>query len=188
VQLRGEDLPAGLGSFRAVTFAASLHWMDRPRVFAAVRDMLDPGSASVHGQHGGAVVHVDSHHQDMSTTGAPPDVIDRLRRQYLGDDRRAGQSIRNSSPGDEDDVFRSVGFVGPERVVVADGRTIVRTIDDLVAATFSMSFMAPHLFGDRLAAFEADLRAQLADASPSGEFEVTLPDNELKIWRLQDPR
>ena len=26
------DLSAGLGSFRAVTFAASFHWMDRPRV------------------------------------------------------------------------------------------------------------------------------------------------------------
>ena len=32
VRLRAEDLPAGLGSFRVVTFAASFHWMDRPRV------------------------------------------------------------------------------------------------------------------------------------------------------------
>ena len=32
---RAEALPA-CGSFRAVTFAASFHWMDRPRVASAV--------------------------------------------------------------------------------------------------------------------------------------------------------
>jgi len=47
VRLRAEDLPAGLGRFRAVTFAASFHWMDRPRVAAAVATMLDDGGAVV---------------------------------------------------------------------------------------------------------------------------------------------
>jgi SAM-dependent methyltransferase len=48
VRHRAEDLPAGLGSFRAVTFAASFHWMDRPRVAMAVAAMLEPGGAVVH--------------------------------------------------------------------------------------------------------------------------------------------
>ncbi len=48
---RAEALPAGLGSFRVMTFAASFHWMDRPRVASAVATMLDPG---------GAVVQVDA--------------------------------------------------------------------------------------------------------------------------------
>jgi ubiquinone/menaquinone biosynthesis C-methylase UbiE len=51
VRQRAEALPAGLGCFRVVTFAASFHWMDRPRVAAAVATMLDPG---------GAVVQVDA--------------------------------------------------------------------------------------------------------------------------------
>ena len=38
---------AGLGSFRIVTFAASFHWMDRPRVASAVATMLDPGEDRV---------------------------------------------------------------------------------------------------------------------------------------------
>ncbi len=38
--LRGEDLPADLPRPRLVTFAQSFHWMDRPRVAAAVRRML----------------------------------------------------------------------------------------------------------------------------------------------------
>lgn len=51
VRQRAEALPAGLGSFRAVTFAASFHWMDRPRVASAVATILD---------RDGAVVQVDA--------------------------------------------------------------------------------------------------------------------------------
>src|SRR5437588_311026 len=47
VRMRAEDLPGGLGQFRAVTFAASFHWMNRPVVARAVRSMLTPGGAVV---------------------------------------------------------------------------------------------------------------------------------------------
>jgi hypothetical protein len=80
------------------------------------------------------------------------------------------------------------GFVGPDVVVVPDGRAIVRSPDDLVAETFSMSSTAPHLFGERLSEFERDLRRILAEASPDGAFSVRLPANELKIWRPTGPR
>src|SRR5260221_1616375 len=180
VHRRAEDLPVALGAFRVVTFAASFHWMDRPLVAGIVREMLEPN---------GVVVHVDNHHQDSLTLDddlpAPPIArIDDLRRAYLGEGRRAGQGIRNSSPGDEAAVFRAAGFAGPEVVVVPDGRTIVRSSNDLVAETFSMSSTAPHLLGDRLSEFEADVRRVLAEASPDGTFSLRLPDNELKIWRV----
>jgi hypothetical protein len=42
-QLRAEDLPADLGTFRVVTFAQSFHRMDRLLVARRVRDMLSPG-------------------------------------------------------------------------------------------------------------------------------------------------
>jgi len=183
VQGRAEELPADLGTFGVVTFAASFHWMDRPLVAGIIRRMLEPD---------GAVVHVDNRHQDGLAPGdalaAPP--VERIaepRRAYLGEDRRAGQGIRNSSPDDEAAVFRAAGFAGPELVVVPDGRTIVRSADDLVAETFSLSSTAPHLFGDRLSEFEADLRRVLAEASPDGTFAVRPPDNELKIWRVAAP-
>jgi hypothetical protein len=68
--------------------------------------------------------------------------------------------------------------------MVPDGRTIVRSADDMVAETFSKSSTAPNLFGDRLSDFEADMRRLLAEASPDGTFALRLPDNELKVWRL----
>jgi SAM-dependent methyltransferase len=177
--MRAEDLPADLGRFGVVTFAASFHWMDRPKVARTVRGMLEPG---------GVVVHVDNRHQDrLEPSSLPPvprEQIDDLRRRYLGPQRRAGASIRDTSPGDEAAVFRDAGFDGPEVVVVPDGRDLERTVDDVVAEVFSMSSTAPHLFGDRREDFEDDLRRLLADAAGAdGRFGVRLPDNELKIWR-----
>ena len=187
VRQRAEALPAGLGRFRVVTFAASFHWMDRPRVAAAVATMLDPG---------GAAVQVDAPAYRPEELAAdfrrgtlpfppPPDAeLDQLRRRYLGDDRRAGQGIRNTSPSGEDEVFRGAGFCPAQTRTVPDQRAVQQTADDIVARVFSVSSTAPHLFGDRRDDFEADLREILAEASPSGRFSVRLPDNILRIWRL----
>lgn len=187
VRRRAETLPAGLGHFRIVTFAASFHWMDRPRVAATVATMLDPG---------GAVVQVDAPGYRPDELSAetergplpfplpPDDALDRLRRRWLGNDRRAGQSIRNTSPAGEDEVFQHAGFRPAEIVTVPDQRVIQRTSDDIVASVFSTSSSAPHLFGDRRQDYEQAIREILAQASPSGRFSVRLPDNVLRIWRL----
>jgi SAM-dependent methyltransferase len=183
VHMRAEALPADLGVFRVVTFAASFHWMDRPIVARIVREMLDPA---------GVVVHVDNRHQDSLAPSSLPAVpraeIDDLRRRYLGPDRRAGASIRNTSPDDEAAIFRDAGFEGPQLVVVPDGRDLARTIDDVVAEVFSMSSTTPHLFGDQEHQFEKDLREILTQAAGTGgRLGVRLPDNELKIWRPTRP-
>lgn len=185
VRMRAEDLPGALGSFRVVTFAASFHWMDRPRVARSVRSMLEPG---------GAVVQIDApayRCDDLARSGSsdlphpyPPDDENvELRKRYLGPDTRAGRGIRNTSPGGEDAVFVAAGFTPARQVEVPDGRIVERTIDDLVAARFSSSPTAPHLFGDRVGDFEAELRHLLAARSPSGRFSVRLPDNILRIWK-----
>jgi ubiquinone/menaquinone biosynthesis C-methylase UbiE len=190
VRSRAEDLPAGLGAFRAVTFAASFHWMDRPRVASAVAPMLDPG---------GAVVQVDAPAYRADELAAetrrgtlpfpppPDDALDQLRRRYLGGDRRAGRGIRNTSPSGEDGVFQQAGFLPAETVVVPDQQAVEQTADDIVARVFSSSSSAPHLFGDRRQDYEADVRKILAQESPSGRFSVRLPDNILRIWRLPAP-
>lgn len=183
VHRRAEDLPAGLGRFRVVTFAASFHWMDRPRVAATVAAMLEPDGAAVQvdapGYRGG-----EAGPDSLPFPAPPEDALDELRRRYLGPDRRAGQSIRNTSPSGEDAVFQQAGFGPAQIVTVPDGRIAERTADDLVALVFSTSATAPHLFGDRQDGYERDLRAILTRASPAGRFSVRLPDNTLRIWRL----
>ena len=187
VRSRAEDLPAGLGTFRAVTFAASFHWMDRPRVASAVATMLDPGGAAVQVDAPGYRADELAAESRSGTLPFPPppdDALDRLRRRYLGADRRAGRGIRNTSPDGEDEVFRRAGFLPAQTVTVPDRRAVEQSADELVARVFSSSSTAPHLFGDRRADYEADVREILARTSPAGRFSVRLPDNILRVWRL----
>lgn len=181
MHMRAEQLRDQLGMFRVITFAASFHWMDRPLVARAMRGLVEPE---------GALVHIDNRYQDGVDPGEgapfPPEPFDPIRalvQRYVGPARRAGQSVLPSTPDREDVVFRTAGFAGPEVVSVPGWGLTERTTEQVVAHVLSMSQSAPHLFGDRLPAFEADLRALLARTSPSGRFSVRLPDNILNLYR-----
>jgi SAM-dependent methyltransferase len=190
VRMRAEELPGPLDRFRVLAFAASLHWMDRPKVARIVRTMLDRDGVAIQidapGYRCDALA--DAAATPLPHPFPPDDAIVELRRRYLGPDVRAGRGIRNSSPDDEDAVFVNAGFEHAREVAVPDSRVLERTIDDLVAMRFSSSPTAPHLFGDRVNDFESDLRALLADASPSGLFSVRLPDNIVRIWKPKASR
>jgi ubiquinone/menaquinone biosynthesis C-methylase UbiE len=182
VQMRAEELPGGLGSFRVATFGQSFHWMDRPRVAAIVREMLEPGGAFV--QLADLKETPTVPEDGLPYPAAPYDEIQDLVRTYLGPVQRAGRGVlRYGTPGDEASVLQEAGFGEPERVRVTSGRVLVRTSDDLVAWAFSRSGSAPHLFGERRDAFEFDLRRMLEGVSPSGRFAEVQPDTEVFVWR-----
>jgi SAM-dependent methyltransferase len=149
--LRAEALPAGLGMFRVVAFAQSFHWMDRDRVAATVRDMLEPEGVWVH-------VNAKTHQgvggdEDLPASQPPRDEISELVKAYLGPEPRAGRvTLRTrfaehggTSPSGEEDVMRAAGFRGPRRIDAAGERVLERSEDDVVASVFSVSGAAPHL-------------------------------------------
>ena len=180
VHVRAEELPGDLGTFRVVTFAQSFHWMQRERVAAAVREMLEPGGAWVH-------VHATTHRgfgEDQLPEPAPPhEAIDDLVKAYLGPVRRAGAgTLPNGTPAGEENVMLAAGFVDPRRLEVGGGRVLERSEDDVVASVYSRSSSAPHLFGERRDEFESELRALLRQASPSGRFCEHARAVELVIW------
>jgi SAM-dependent methyltransferase len=180
-QLRAEDLPADLPRPRLVTFAQSFHWMDRPRVAAAVRGMLVADGALV---HVGATTHEGMDTDEELPHPRPPRrAIARLVQRYLGAQRRPGQGVLPAgTPGDEDDVYREAGFEGPLRLEVP-GRVVERTAEEIAASVYSLSSSAPHLFGERLAAFDEELRQLLADASADGRFSEQMRSITLSVWR-----
>jgi SAM-dependent methyltransferase len=167
VHALAEDLPLDLGTFRVATFASSFHWMDRDVVAARIREMLDPD---------GAFVQISGDNSRLPES----DAIRTLVQRYLGSERRAGQGIlRFGTAGGEAAVLSRAGFGEPDIVTVPGGQQVRRSADEVVAAVLSTSWSAPHLFGDRLADFERDLRALLGDR----EFVDALEDVELRIWR-----
>ena len=182
LQMRAEELPAGLGLFRLVTFAQSFHWMDRLRVASAVRQMIEPGGACV-------LIHATTHEGVACTDGLPSprpprEAIARLVARYLGPDRRAGQgTLPSGPPYGEDIVMRNAGFTRSALVETGGGTVAERTEDEVVASIFSLSSAAPHLFGDRLPEFERDLRNLLRAVSPYGHFSERTYAVALDVWR-----
>jgi hypothetical protein len=57
----------------------------------------------------------------------------------------------------------------------------VQDVDTVVAALLSMSYAAPHLFGDRFEDFIADVRGLLRSRSASGLFWNWPGDTEVLI-------
>jgi hypothetical protein len=160
--------------------------MKRVEVLRLVRTMLRPGGACVH-------VHATTNRGDESVDPLrrprpPYEQIDALVGSYLGRTRRAGRSVRPSfNGGDEADAYRTAGFGGPERFTVPRGEVVERSVDHVVAATFSLSSSTPHLFGDRRAEFETGLRALLVAASGDDDlFCERVSDVAFDVWRPRE--
>jgi SAM-dependent methyltransferase len=187
VHMRAEDLPAGLGPFRAVTLAQSFHWMDRPRVARVLHSILATDGAVVH-------VHATTHEGVAGELTLPhprpPRLeIDLLVTRFLGPRRRAGRGNRPDARFDkevigllEDEVYGAAGFRGRTRIEVP-GRVVVRSADEVVASVFSLSSAAPHLFGDRVSEFEAALRGLLREVSADGRFSEQMRAITADVWR-----
>jgi SAM-dependent methyltransferase len=188
VASRAEDLPPRPGLFRVVTLAQSFHWMDRDRVARALYGVLARDGALVH-------VHATTH-QGVDTDVAlphrrpPRGEIDDLVTRFVGPQRRAGRSSLpplwpdEAAVGREESaIYSGAGFTGSTRFEVP-GAVVVRSIDDVVASVFSLSSAAPHLFGDRVALFEAELRELLVRASPEGWFSEQMREIAVDVWRV----
>jgi SAM-dependent methyltransferase len=171
VQALAEDLPdAAPGKYRMVTFGSSFWWTDEERVAETVYDMLPPGGALV------LIMHKAPDGGSVPPSPGPPPIphaeIEAVVAKYLGPARRAGQGaappVRASSDG-EDAIARS--RFGEPRVFFAPGRPdLVRDTESVLSGYFSLSWSAPHLFGDRVGAFAAEVRELLRARSPEGVF------------------
>ena len=112
----------------------------------------------------------------------PEGAITQLVERYLGSTRRAGQgTLPEGTPSGEEEVLARAGFSRPRTLAVPDDRVITRTTDEVVASVFAVSRSAPHLFGDRLAEFDRELRVLLLEASPDGLFSAQAAENKVRV-------
>lgn len=182
VRGRAEDLPAlALGRFALVAFAQSFHWTDREAVAEVVYDLLEPGGVLALVSH-----MVEGRPRLVGPAGVPPiphDAIKEVIARYLGPERRAGQGTV-VLPTERYETLLTRTRFGRPRTVYLDGRAdLVQSVEDVLANVHSMSYAAPPLFGDRLEAFDADLRALLTSISPGGTFWDWPGDTEVLLAR-----
>jgi SAM-dependent methyltransferase len=183
VRAVAEDIPGlDLGTFELVTFGQSFHWTDRERVAEAVWEILEPGGALA------LIVHAHDGRPEPPGPGHPPiphAAIRALIDTYLGSRRRAGQGFAAAPVHRYEDALAHTRFGRPLSIFAPARADIVQDIDGVLANYLSTSFAAPHLFGDRLDAFRADVRAELEARSPSGLFWDWPGDTEIVLARRE---
>ncbi len=169
IQATAEELPGlRLPPMRVVTFGQSFHRTDREPVAEAVYRLLEPGGAIV------LVVHDMDTGSAPTGTGDPPipdEEVQALISRYLGPERRSGQHAASRFGSERFEATLARTRFGPAKVVHAAGRTdITRDVEGVISGYLSMSYAAPHLFGDRFDAFVADLRWLLETRTTTGRF------------------
>jgi len=180
VQALAEDLPAAApGPYRLVTFGQSFQWTDEQRVAEAVYDMLEPGGAMT------LVVHTREGRPMPPPAGVPipEDELAAIVVNYLGSINRAGQGTREVRMHRFEDVLTRTRFGEPESVFLPGIPDLLRDIESVLSGFFSVSFSAPHLYGDRVDEFADDVRALLRERSPDGLFWDWPGDTEVIIAR-----
>jgi SAM-dependent methyltransferase len=181
VHALAEDLPqAAPGPYRVVTFGQSFHWTDEQRVAEAVYDLLEPGGALA------LIVHTVEGRPSPPGPGPPPiphAEIRALVERHLGSTRRAGQGFARTRDDRFADVLARTRFGRPHSLFAPGRPDLLRDTESVLSGYFSNSFSAPHLFGDRVDAFAADVRELLASRSPDGVFWDWPGDTEVILAR-----
>jgi SAM-dependent methyltransferase len=168
INARAEEIGGlGLAPMRTVSFGQSFHWTDRDVVAECVYDLLEPGGALV-------LVAPDI---DVGTAPADPDdppipdgEVQEIIRRYLGPERLAGKGRREPYADRYEDALARTRFGRPRTLHAPGRRDISRDLDGVISGYLSMSYAAPHLFGDRLESFVAELRDLLERSTDTGRF------------------
>ena len=161
------DLSPTLGQFRLVTMGNSFHWMDRAGTLDALYDLVrDGGGIAVVGE--GAPI--------------PPPQMTRWRaaintvlKTYLGH-----RPLPWESPGPPILAERHETYIARSRfkdlASYQESFDVEWTIESMIGNLYSTSFCSRRVLGDRVDAFERDLRAAILAVEPSGILKGEPPE------------
>lgn len=161
-----EDLSPALGRFRLVTMGNSFHWMERQRTLDALYDLVtDGGGIAVVGQ--GAPL-----------TAPPPTpwrtAINDVVRKYVGDRRLPWDQIPYQTEDLHETYINRSRFT--DLTCYEEPFEVTWTIESMLGNLYSMSFCSRRLLGDRVDAFERDLRAAILAVEPTGQLRGEPPE------------
>jgi trans-aconitate methyltransferase len=152
------ELPSQWEPYRAVIFSRSFHWVDVEVTAKRCWDALAFGGACV----------VMGDGSFWTGDEAWQETVRHVVKRWLGEARRAGASAYSPPARPFEDVLADAGFEDIRQTRIPERRTW--TIDSIFGYLYSTSFSARHLYGERIGAFEAELRKELEASNPSGTF------------------
>jgi len=149
-----------------VTICRAFHWLDQGAVLARLDAQVSPvGAVAIFGDN------------SFWVATSPWKVAARsVIQDFLGEERRAGDSTFQHHNRPYSDIMRESPFKQVEEFIVPVTRTW--TVDSILGYLYSTSFASPHQFGDRLEEFDQTIRTTLAQFSDTGTY---LEDNEFLI-------
>lgn len=142
-----------------VTICRAFHWLDQ----ASVLQQLDAQVAA----DGAVAIFGDN---SFWVAGSPWKTgVRSVIQDFLGEERRAGGGVFRHHDRPYSEIMQESPFDDVEEITVPVHR--VWSADSILGYLYSTSFAAPHLFGDRLADFEAATRQALAEFSDEDTFD-----------------
>jgi SAM-dependent methyltransferase len=179
VNARAEDLPgAAPGPYRLITFGQSFHWTDEHFVAETVFDLLERGGALA------LIAHTVDGRPIPDSRGYPPiphEEIQDIVARYLGPRKRVGQGFAPTRDHRFEDVLRTTRFGEPRTVFAPGVPDVVRDTESVLSGYLSMATSAPHLFGNDIDQFAAEIRTLLERRSPEGLFWDWPGDTEIVL-------
>ncbi|MDR2077765.1 MAG: class I SAM-dependent methyltransferase [Rickettsiales bacterium] len=147
-------------SVQATIIARAFHWMNRERVLEDLYSVTNPG--------GGVAIVGDSKFRREKAEWE--NVRNAVIERHIGKERKAGVSGTYSHPTKlHEEVLAESKFLD----IKIENFNFDRkwTIDQIVGHCYSTSFCSKPLLGNRVEAFEKDLRAELLKLDNSGIFQ-----------------
>ncbi|HWJ41387.1 MAG TPA: class I SAM-dependent methyltransferase [Candidatus Limnocylindrales bacterium] len=161
-----KDLSRELGQFRLVTMGNSFHWMDRAATLEALYDLvIDGGGIAVVGE--GAPI-----------PRPPPTswraAINSVLRLYLPE-RRLSWEYPGPPPEQRHEAYIARSRF-KDLTSYVESFDVEWTVDSIIGNLYSMSFCSRRVLGDRVDAFERDIREAVLAAEPSGILKGEPPE------------
>ena len=161
-----KDLSPTLGQFRLVTMGNSFHWMDRARTLDALYNLVTDGGGIAVVGHGAPI------------PPPPPTrwraAINTVLMRYLPERRLAWEY-----PGPPPEE-RHEAYIARSRfrdlISYVESFDVEWTVDSMIGNLYSMSFCSRRVLGDRVDAFERDLRVAILAVEPSGILKGEPPE------------
>lgn len=144
------DLTPGMGPFRLVTMGRSFHWMDRAATLTRLDGIIAPGGAIAlfHDEHPKTAENrwLDAMQEVANRygRGEEPVICERKSPEY-----RSHESFLLAS---RFNVLETAGVIVRKPI----------SADEILGRALSMSTCSPEKLGERIGAFESDLRGALA--------------------------